>query len=880
MSGRVPPAAARLVALAALLAPARRRAAWHRQWVAELEHRCADRGPGGATRFALGAIPHALYLRREEARVTGILAEVRHTARGLLRRPGFSLLTIATLAVGIGAATAVFSLAEALLLRPLPLEHNDRLVRIFSTNARRGTSAFSVSHPDYVDLTARSGLFESASFYDDQSRDVSSAGDPERVHATAVAEDFFQTLGSPTYLGRTFTAEDHDPRSEATVVLARSFWEGRFGADSTALGTSVRIDGAPHTVIGIVSDAVAWPAGARVWTPLQWGDVVPEGIARRSNHSWQVIGRLRPGIDVAAARVRVAEIADAIYSAPDIDARDVGTSAVVTPLHASGGGGGSRPLFTTLGAAVLMVLLIACMNASGLLLVRAWSRERELSLRAALGAGRIRLALILLGESAVLALVGGALGVALGVLGLERAFRHAPPAITVLGDPQLNLAVVGAGAGISLVAALLAGLVPACRASRLSVSESLKEGSGRAGASRAGTRLRQGLVVTELAFSLALLTGAALTVRGFQRQIAADPGFDADGLLSFTVRLPGTRYGDEALVNAYFRDAIERLERLPGIVFATATSRLPLGAGGSSLTRAFIFDGATPPPEGAAFGAAWIEVDADWFEALGIAPREGRAFTADDSGDAPLVAIVNERMASLMSPSEPIVGRRIRSTYDENLPRTVVGVIPDFQVNGVSRAQRNPVVLVPRRQAVRTSMAFLVRTTRDPSEAIPAVRRTMAELDGDVALDALQTLREAHAADLAGIRFLTTLFAAFGLLALVLSVSGVYGLVSTSVTQRTREIGVRMAMGASTGTVRAAVVRESALLALIGLTIGLGLAYGAGRVLAVGMDGIAVPEPSTYVTATLILTAAVIAASWVPAVRATRVDPVEALRSD
>ncbi|MCH8309729.1 MAG: MFS transporter, partial [Chloroflexi bacterium] len=317
-----------------------------------------------------------------------------------------------------------------------------------------------------------------------------------------------------------------------------------------------------------------------------------------------------------------------------------------------------------------------------------------------------------------------------------------------------------------VMGALMAGLIPALRASRTSVAESLKEGAGHAGQSRQGTRLRQGLVVAPPALSLVLLVGAGLTVRGLERQIAVDPGFEASNLLSFTVRLPGATYSEEALVEAYYAEAITRLERHPGILAATSTSRLPLGAGGFGLFRSFIFDGAPPPPEGVEYPAAWVEIDQRYLETIGVGPTEGRGFTAADDGDAPLVAIVNERLARQMSPDESIIGKQIRSLYDENLPRTVVGVVPDLQFNGISRERRTPLVLVPRSQGVRASMAFLVRTAGDPNEMIPVVRQAMSELDSNIALDALQSLRDAHQADLAGFRFLTTLFATFGALAL------------------------------------------------------------------------------------------------------------------
>jgi putative ABC transport system permease protein len=519
------------------------------------------------------------------------------------------------------------------------------------------------------------------------------------------------------------------------------------------------------------------------------------------------------------------------------------------------------------------------MNASGLLLTRAWSRARELSLRSALGAGRSRIVFTLLGESVLLAALGGVLGLWLGVTALDRAFQMAPPEIRSLGDVQLNTRVVLAAVGISLFAAMIAGLLPALKASNVSLSESLKEG-GQSGQGRSATRLRQGLVVTEIAFSLALLVGAGLAVSGFQKQMTSDPGFDADNMISFTLRLPGTRYGEDALVDDFYERAVESLERHPGILAATSTSSLPLGAGGSSLYRSFIFDGAVEPPEGAEFGAMWVEVDPGYFSALGVQPRMGREVTPEDHAGAPLVAVVNQRMADQMAQGESILGRRIRSFWDENLPRTVIGVVDDIQFNGVSREQKRAVVFVPRAQAPRLEMAFLVRTAGDPSAMIPIVRQAITELDGDIALDELQSLKDAHAADLAGIRFVTSLFASFGFLALILAVSGVYGLVAYSVSQRTQEIGVRMAMGATTGTVRRTVLKESARLAAMGLSIGLVLAYGAARVLSVAMNGIAVVEPMTFIGVAALLGVAVLVATWIPATRATRVDPVEALRTE
>jgi putative ABC transport system permease protein len=508
-----------------------------------------------------------------------------------------------------------------------------------------------------------------------------------------------------------------------------------------------------------------------------------------------------------------------------------------------------------------------------------------LSLRAALGASRIRLAAIvltesLLTESLLLALGGGVVGLGLAHLALRQVVRLLPVTGPDLMRIELNGTVAGVALLISVAASVLAGLIPAVRASRSSVAESLKEGGAHASQGRAGSHLRRGLVVAEVALSLALLVSAGLSVRAFQRQIGTDPGFDPSNLLSFTVQLPTARYGEPALVEEFYDDAVTALQRGPGVLAATSTSRLPLGAGGYGLFRSFILEGAAPPPEGSDFGASWVEVDADYFRTMGIVPLDGRGFTPNDRSDAPPVAIVSRSLSRQMSPDGSIVGRQMRTLYDEILPRTVVGVIDDIQFRSPTSGRDEALVLVPRSQAARASMGFLVRTVGDPSSVMSEVRRVMAGLDSDVALDAMQSLRDAHGAELVGVRFLTVLFSTFGALALLLAVSGVYGLVSYSVAHRSQEIGIRMAMGASACAVRMSVLREGAMLAAIGLAIGVLIAYGFSRLLAAAVFGLMEIDPVTFLGVALVLATSVLAASWIPAVRATRIDPAKALQSD
>ncbi|MEM7415282.1 MAG: ADOP family duplicated permease [Gemmatimonadota bacterium] len=864
----------------ARLVPRYRRTEWRRQWEAEIAY--LDRHADGARtlRVAMGAIRHAWATRVEEMTMRGWSAGVRTTMRGVLRRPGFSALAVATLAVGIGTATAIFSLGEAMVLRAVPYPDGERLVGMFSANARTGFSSFAVSYPDFEDVVLESGLFDAGSFYLEVDQDIAGGAEPQRVRVARVHREYFQTLRARFTLGRAFGDDDHEAASEPTVVIDERLWRSRFGADSTLLGQSIRVDGFPHTVVGVLEAGQGWPSRATVWTPLQWGSSVPEYAAERSNHTWQVIGRLREGPSVGEASGQVREMARAIYAGEDIDERDIGTEAFLLSLRTSAGGESATPIFLTLGVAVTLVLLIACMNAGGLLLTRALGRARELSLRAALGAGRVRLVGTLMAETMVLALLGGTAGVGLGHVALRSALAAAPPEVAAAADVQLNPTVLGAALAVSLVAALGAGLLPALRATRGALAESLKDGSGGAGTGRGTMRVRQFLVTSEIAFSVALLVVAGMTVRGFQRQLSSDPGFAADPIASFTLKLPAARFESAATIDGFLDRAVEELQRSPLIEDVATISRLPLGGAGASLFRSFVEDGMPEPPDGVEYGALWIEVDPGTFRTLGASPIEGRDVTRDDGPDSPPVAVVNERMARRMAPDGTLVGRRIRSFYDENVNRTVVGVVPDLQFNGVSRAQRQPIVFVPREQAARREMAFLVRAVDAPDQLLPEIRRIMTGLDGDIALSDLQTLRDSHAADLAGIRFFTSLFGAFGVLALILAVSGVYGLVSYSVSLRTREVGLRMAIGATATDVRVGVLRESAGVALLGLGVGTGLAWAGGRVIAAGLDGIALMQATTFVGVLTVLGLAVLAATWVPAGRATRVDPMTALRSE
>ena len=878
MSG-VPRWARALLNAASALVPGRRREAWRRQWEGEVAHFARRRRGLALLGFTLGAWVHAAYLVREEVRGMGTLGDLRTSLRSLLRRPGLVALSVVTLGVGIGAATAVFSMSEAVLFRPLPLPDGDRLFALFSTNHERGFDRFSVSYPDFVDWTSRADLFASASVYAETSRDLAGDAEPVRLTGVLVHDGFFETLGAEAVVGRLLDAGDQSPRSDPAIVLSAGVWSRVFGAEPGVLGRTVRLDGEAYTVVGVAPAGATWPLDADFWIPLRAGSGPAPGMERRSNHAWQAIARLRPGVDVAVASAQVAAVARGWYASNAAGTNEEGTAALVVPLRASVAGDEGSILFGVMGIAVLVVLLIACINQSNLLLTHGLARARELSLRAALGAGRARLFTLLLGESVALSVAGGALGLAFAVATVRIVVARSPLDLPTLADAGLDVPVLLGALAISLVASVLAGLVPAAKASRTSLAEALKEGARQTSAGRGGARLRRVLVAVELALSVVLLTSAGLAIRTFRMQLAADPGFRVSNALVFSVRLPAARYGDEATSRQFWDEAVRRLAAVPGVVGAGMTSRLPVGASRGSLYRVFLVDGAPEPPAGSDVGAMWVSADPSYLPALGVRPLRGRAFTEEDGAGALPVMVVSASFAGRISPDQEILGRRIRSWRDENVLRTVVGVVPDIQLDGMA-GEPEPAVFVPAAQDARRSASFLVRTASDPATVVPAVRAVMTDLDPDVALAGMSSLDDAHLARLAGIRFVMTLFGLFGTLALVLAVVGVYGLVAHSVSQRTPEIGIRLAMGATGADVQGRVVGEGLLLAAVGIGVGLAVSVALARVASSFVFGLGWLDVRTFTGVAALLGGATVLASWVPARRVLRVDPVEALRRE
>ena len=807
----------------------------------------------------------------------------RHALRSLVRRKAFSAMAIVTLALGIGATTAMFTVAEFFLYRPMSFPESNRIVRFFSFNPEMRIGLSNVSYPDFEDWRAQDDLFASASVFRRTSLDLSGGDTPERINVATVRTDFFRVLGTRPILGRMFDAADYEPGNPQVIVLSDRLWQRRYGADSSLVGRSVRLNGVPYTVIGVVGDDGLWPVEARAWIPVRFEDGVP---TNRGNHNWNAIARLQPGVstEVAAERVstltRRARVGATGRYEPGMDATAIVLAeSVVEPEL--------RILFVVLIGAVLSVLLIACINVSNLFLTQASIRSREMAVRSALGAARGRLVAQLMTESIIVALAGGLAGLLLARVALTVAVQFAPAeaGITVL---NLSPVVLLISLACTLVASVVSGLVPAVKAARADATDAIKDGGGAATTGKATQRMRRFLVGAEVAVSMVLLIMGGLLIRALQQTLQADPGYRVENVIGFHVTLPSTRYPNPDQIVQFHEAALARLSDLSSVESVALTSRIPSGEG-LSLLRSYFRDDEPDPPEGRGHEGTWFEVSASLIETLDIEMVAGRFISDRDGRSAAPVIVVNQAMANELSPDGDVIGMRIRSVYDEKLDREIVGVMSNVAFGGVVQAGR-PSVFVPHAQSVRRRMAFLVRTADDPAEALPAIRAAFTSLDGDLAMAGTTTLQEVLDLDAGFLRFLAVVLSTFGAIALVLAVVGVYGLTAFSVAQRTHEIGIRMALGAQSKGVQWLLVRQVGRAALIGGALGLAFSFAAARVVSsqlvaripVGVDGraISLSDPATFVGIALLLAGAGVLASYIPTLRATRVDPVLTLRRE
>jgi putative ABC transport system permease protein len=802
----------------------------------------------------------------------GFMRDARHALRLLVRTPAFSAIAIMTFAIGVGVNTAVFSVVDGVLLRPLPYPDADRITLVWMDNTRERIKEDITSYPNYRDWRDQNASYAHLAAYSETAFALTGAGEPERLFGAAVTANFFDVMGLKPIAGRLFTQANETEGQDAVILISHGLWQRRFGGAPDAIGRAITLSTRPHEIIGIMPPELRWPERAEIWKPL----AVPAGAREARTSFWlPVIGCLRPGVSVQQAQTEMAGISARIA---DQFPTMRGYGANVVGLREQLVGSVERPL-VILMASVLFVLLIACANLANLMLGRTAARRRELAVRAALGAGRARLVRQIVTEALVLAMIGGAAGVLLAYW--TTGFFVALGGDSIPGAEQIGLdaKVLLFAFAAATVAALLAGLLPALHASRAAVADALREG-GRQGGPSGSRRTRSVLVAAEVALALVLLTGAGLllqTLWGMQR---VDRGFRVERIGMATVSLPGGAYRTPDDVRSFYARLIEKVRAVPGVESAALTTAVlqPLVTTSGSVT----FEGKPQPPPEQQLEYPVEAVSPGFFETIGASLARGRTFTDQDHATAPFAVVVNETLANREWPNQDPIGRRLRPGSGANSQApwfTVVGVVKDLRRADVKRTIRPEIYFSSLQRTPRTQ-TILFRTAGDPSNVMSAIRREVQSLDPQLPVFRVTTLATEVSTTLIQSRFQATLLAGFAAIALLLASIGIYGVTSHAVGQRTQEVGIRMAMGAQRSTVRTLMLKQHVTPALIGIVVGLAGAFALSRFLASLLYGVKAVDPLTYLAVTAALIAVAIAACWVPASRAMRVDPLVALRAD
>jgi predicted permease len=834
---------------------------------------------------------------REEARdaagggwFDALLQDLRFSGRMLVKSPGFALTAVLTLALGIGANTVVIGLVDAILLRPLAFDRPEQLVKIWGAITKQDMPQNWISEPEFWDLRDGAATFVSLAAYRTGAGANLSRGDaePVRTTMTLASADLLPILGVRPSMGRVFTAEEDRPGSNRVVVLDYGFWKSQMAADPSLVGRDLRLNGEPYTVIGVLPEGFTFGGPANMWVPLALDRAKPNN---RGSHYLEVVARLRPGVSLAQASADLDSAARKMAADfPQQYPADSGFALYARPLQADLVGPARAGLIVLFGA-VVFVLLIACINLANLLLARGSSRSREIAVRAALGATRARIARQLMTESVTLAAIGGACGMLLAWWGTNALKNSAAVALPQTRPIAIDARVLLFSAAVSLVTGLVFGIVPAMRAAGAKSYDPLKD-SARGSSAGSGHRLRSTLVVAEIALAVVLLVGAGLMARSLQHVLEVNPGFQVDGLLTSRISLPASQYRDLASVSRFFTDVQDRVRAVPSVESAGLTTLLPLTGLNSSGSTFVEQTSVTGLMAGPPFLKPYVEADQrvvtpGYFQSMQIKIVRGRLFTADDLVDTPLVAIVDEEFAHKMWPDREAIGQRMAiSAIPNSNPlapqwRTVVGVVAHVKNSSLDQLGREQ-VYVPIAQSAFTvrNMYLTVRTTGDPGALSPAIQRIVRDLDPALPVYEVKPMSDWFDATVSPRRFNVMLLVAFGALALALAAIGTYGVMAYHVSQRTQEIGIRLALGATPVNVRQMVVGTSLRLALAGVTIGVVLAIVAARFISTLLFGIQPTDPATLGGVAVVLLATSAFAAWVPARRATTVDPMIALRAE
>lgn len=799
--------------------------------------------------------------------------DIRYGARVLFKNPGFTVIAVIALALGIGANTAIFTVVNAVLLRALPYKDPDRLLMVWEDASKIGFPNNTPSPANFIDWRDQNQLFEGMAATHRQTFNLTGIGEPERIDGRRVSSNLFALLGVDPQLGRAFIADEDKPGANNVVILSNRLWRRRFAADASIVGKTLTLNGQAFTVVGVMPQRFEFPSREdELWIPMAFS---AEEAARRGSHYLEVIGRVKPGVTPQQAQAEMSTIGARLEQQYPDSNSNVGVTVI--PLHEDLVGDIKPALLMLLGA-VGFVLLVACANVANLLLARAAVRQREIAVRMALGASRWRLVRQFLTESVLLGAIGGIVGLILSFVALIVLKSFIPENISQASAINMDGRVLGFTLLISILTGLIFGLAPASQRSDFELNEVLKEGGRDPGAGSRGKRMRGMLVITEVAVSLILLIGAGLLVNSFLRLRNIDPGFKTDQVLTMGVVLPQLKYPDRARRAAFYTEVIRRVESLPGVKAAGVTNWIPLVLQGDSI--GISIEGKPDPNLSQRPNAATRVINPNYFSAMGMNLLKGRNLDARDQATSPAVSVISETMARRFWPDQDPIGKRFTpgdSSRDDQWIQ-VIGVVNDVRQFELTVEPKPQMYLSYEQVGFFAPRYLVVKTDVEPSSLAATVRQAVWEIDKDQPVSNIQTMEEVVSESIARQRFSMLLLAIFAGVALVLAAVGIYGVMSYSVAQRTHEIGIRMALGAQTGAVLKLAVGHGLKLLIAGIVIGLGAAFLLTRLMSTLLFGVTPTDPLTFTAISLILLAVGLIASYIPARRATKVNPLAALR--
>jgi putative ABC transport system permease protein len=810
------------------------------------------------------------------------MADLRYGFRALRRSPGFALGAILVLALGIGANTAIFSLVNAALLRPLPYEEPSRLVQVWHIPPAKsfpGLTLFSVSPANYLDWQRQSFSFEAMAAYGGRSFTFGGRERPEAILGAAVSPDFFSVLRTRPLLGRTFTADEHGPGANKVILLSYKFWRDHFGSDANIVGRDVTINSRPYSVVGVMPESFRVPGWAPVWVPLGWSN---EERAVRNNHNYMAIARLKPGATIEQAKSELGAISTRLEQQYPED--DKGWGATAIPLREQLVGD-IRPALLVLFGAVAFVLLIACANVANLVLAKTLARRKEIAIRTALGAGRAAIVRHILAETVVLSVAGGALGLLLARLSIGLMVKLLADRLPRFVEVTLDTQVLVFTLVVSILTGVLAGLIPSLRFTRTDVNEALKQGS-RGSSDASGGKTRNVLVVSEVALSLVLLIGAGLMVRTLWELRSVKPGFDSANVLTMDVVVPADRFSAPAGQVNFFQEVLQRVRALPGVDAAGVIDSLPLSDGGSH--QPFSIEGRPVLPMSEQPEVDVRLISPGYLKAMHVPVIRGRDLSDADSAGRPGAALISDALAQRFWPNEDPLGKHITLTFSPDVVREVVGIVGNVKVDSLDETRPvdtiytsvAQVTVSPGEKWRSFSLTMAVRTSSDPHKATSAITSAVHEVGPDIPVVNVLSMEDVIAQSMSPQRFNFFLLASFAALALLLAAVGIYGVLSYTVRRRVREIGIRMALGASNSDVLRLVVSDGMKPILLGVGVGLAAALALSRLVASLVFGVRPTDPLTFAVVVVVLIGVGVLANILPAYRATLVEPVRTLREE